>query len=103
MMALPTPVLYALRARTLEARAKMPMILFSYQIVPPGGYKGQAVSTGNLYIADVQSAKRYVQTVAAPNIANLSDLEVILLDHMGSEIINVLRSNLSLVIHRTCG
>ena len=86
-MALPTPVLYALRARTLEARAKMPMILFSYQIVPPGGYKGQAVSTGNLYIADVQSAKRYVQTVAAPNLAaDASGLDVILLDHMGSEI-----------------
>ena len=86
MMALPTPVLYALRARTLETRAKMTMILFSYQIVPAGGYKEQAVSTGNLYIAGVESAKLYVQTVPAPNLADLSDLEVILLDHMGSEI-----------------
>ena len=64
----------------------MPMTVFSYQIVPPGGYKGQAVSTGNLYIAGVESAKLYVQTVPAPNLADLSNLEVILLDHMGSEI-----------------
>jgi hypothetical protein len=64
----------------------MPMTGFSYQIVPPGGYKGQAVSTGNLYIADVESAKRYVQTVAVPNLADACDLEVVLQNTDGSEI-----------------
>ena len=65
----------------------MTMILFSYQIVPSGGSKEHALARGTLYIADVQKAKRYVQTVAAPNLAaDASDLEVILLDHMGSQI-----------------
>ena len=77
--------LYA-QGKHVRGARKMPMTVFSYQIVSAGGYKGQAVLTGNLYIAGVESAKLYVQTVPAPNLADLSDLEVILLDHMGPEI-----------------
>jgi hypothetical protein len=62
------------------------MLLFSYQIVPRGGHKGQVAATGNLYIADVERAKRHVQTVTVPNLEGPSDLEVILQDKLGSEI-----------------
>ena len=42
------------------------MLTFSYQIVPSGG--GKPLTRGTLYIADVESAKRHVQTVAAPGV-----------------------------------
>jgi hypothetical protein len=44
------------------------------------------MATGNLYIADVERAKRYVQTVTVPNLPGSTDLEVILRDKLGSEI-----------------
>ena len=60
------------------------MLLFSYQIVANGS--GQPLTTGNLYIADVESAKRHVQTVTAPGVAAGPGMEVILRDPMGTEI-----------------
>jgi len=62
------------------------MIVFSYRIVPSGGGKDQALITGTLYIADVESARRHVQTVSAPDVVPQSGLEVILQDMLGSEI-----------------
>ena len=60
------------------------MLTFSYQIVPSGG--GKPLTRGSLYIADVESAKRHVQTVAAPGVVAEPGMEVILQDFMGSEI-----------------
>jgi hypothetical protein len=62
------------------------MPIFSYEIVPADGHAGQAVARGSLYIADVESAKRHVQTVLAPDVPVQPGLEVILHDSMGSEI-----------------
>jgi hypothetical protein len=60
------------------------MLMFSYQIVPSSG--GQALTRGTLYIADVESAKLHVQTVAAHGVVAEPGMEVILLDFLGSEI-----------------
>jgi hypothetical protein len=61
-------------------------MVFSYQIVPSGGHTGQALATGNLYIADAESAKRHVQTVTVPGLSANPGLEVILKDARGTEI-----------------
>jgi predicted acyltransferase len=70
-----------------ESRGRSAMLWFSYQIILGGG-TGQALVSGSVYIADVESAKRHVQTVTAPgaNIVGRSDLDVILRDSTGSEI-----------------
>ena len=64
----------------------MPVVIFSYRIVPSGGDTAQALITGTVYIGDVESAKRHVQTVNAPGVVPQSGLEVILQDMLGSEI-----------------
>jgi hypothetical protein len=61
-------------------------VLFSYLIVPGGGHDGQALVRGNLYVADIETAKRHVQTVLAPGIVAGPGLEVILQDGGGTEI-----------------
>jgi hypothetical protein len=62
------------------------MLVFSYQIVPSGGQPRQALATGSLYIADLEKAKRHVQTIAAPGVDAKPGLEVILQDRRGREI-----------------
>ena len=62
------------------------MLLFSYQIVPRGGQTEHALVTRNLYVSDVESAKRYVRTVTMPDLPAISELEVILRDKLGLEI-----------------
>ena len=62
------------------------MRLFSYDIVPRGQRMGQPLMKGSLYIADVEGAKRHVQTVTVPNLQGQSDLEVIVRDTQGNEI-----------------
>ena len=62
------------------------MVIFSYPIVPNGGYMGQALITGTLYTYDVDAAKQHVQTVGAPGVVPQAGLEVILQDTMGSEV-----------------
>ena len=59
------------------------MLTFRYQIVPSDG---QPLTTGSLYIADVQRAKQHVQTVAAPGVVVAPGTEVILQDMLGNEI-----------------
>ena len=44
------------------------------------------LATGSLYIADLESAKRHVQTVLAPGVVAEPGLEVILQDVLGAEI-----------------
>jgi hypothetical protein len=44
------------------------------------------LATGSLYIADLESAKRYVQTVTVPGVVAELGLEVVLRDLMGREI-----------------
>jgi hypothetical protein len=44
------------------------------------------LATGSLYIADLESAKRYVQTVTVPGVVAEPGLEVILRDLRGREI-----------------
>jgi hypothetical protein len=61
-------------------------MVFSYYIVPSGGDVRQALINGNLYAADVESAKRHVQTVTAHGVVPGPGLEVILLDSRGVEI-----------------
>ncbi len=61
-------------------------MLFSYRIVSGGSHRGHVLATGSLYIADVESAKRHVQTVTAHGIVAESGVEVILQDVMGTEI-----------------
>jgi hypothetical protein len=62
------------------------VVLFGYRIVPSGDYRGQVLATGSLYIANVESAKRHVQAVAAHGVTAEPGMQVILLDHLGSEI-----------------
>jgi hypothetical protein len=61
-------------------------MFFSYLIVPKGDQAGQALTGGHLSIGNLEKAKRHVQTVPAPNVAQHGELEVILLDHAGLEI-----------------
>ena len=61
-------------------------MVFLYYIVPEGGNAGQALTSGSLYIADVESAKRHVQTVTAHGVVAAPGLEVILQDGTGREI-----------------
>ena len=62
-------------------------MFFSYQIIRHrAGQPGQALATGSLYIADLESAKRYVQTVPVPGMVAEPGLEVVLRDLMGREI-----------------
>jgi hypothetical protein len=61
-------------------------VVFSYEIRPAGGDTGQALARGNLYISDLESAKRHVQAVTAPGVVASPGLEVILLDHNRAEI-----------------
>jgi hypothetical protein len=62
------------------------MPFFSYLIVPSGGHVGEALARGSLYIADVESAKRHVQTITPHGLVAEPGLEVILLDLTGAEI-----------------
>ena len=61
-------------------------MLFSYLIVPGSGHEEQALVRGNLYVADIETAKRHVQTVLAPGLVARAGLEVILQDGGGTEI-----------------
>src|SRR5258707_15721146 len=72
-------------AQAINGRASM--VLFIYQIVPAGDHARQILATGSLYIADVESAKRYVQTVTVPGgyVPKVGS-EVILQDLTGLEI-----------------
>lgn len=60
-------------------------MVFSYLIIPSAG-TGQALVTGSLYAADIESAKQHVQTVAAHGVVATPGLEVILHDGTGKEI-----------------
>ena len=57
--------------------------MFSYEIVHGGG---QPLTSGNLYIADVESAQRHVQTVSVPGVVAGPGMEAILQDRTGLEI-----------------
>ena len=62
-------------------------MFFSYQIIRyRAGQPGQVLATGSLYIADLESAKRYVQTVTVPGMVAEPGLEVILRDLRDREI-----------------
>jgi hypothetical protein len=61
-------------------------LIFVYYIVPRGGGVTDALVRANLHTPTVEVAKRYVQTVTAPQVAGQSDLEVILFDTNGAEI-----------------
>jgi hypothetical protein len=62
-------------------------MFFSYQIIRHrAGQPGQVLGTGSLYIADLESAKRYVQTVTVPGVVAEPGLEVILRDLRDREI-----------------
>ena len=62
-------------------------MFFSYQIIRHrAGQPGQVLATGSLYIADLESAKRYVQTVTVPGMVAEPGLEVVLRDLRDREI-----------------
>jgi len=62
-------------------------MFFSYQIIRyRAGQPGQVLATGSLYIADLESAKRHVQTVTAPGVVAEPGLEVILQNRKGREV-----------------
>ena len=61
-------------------------MVFSYYIVPAGGHAGQKLVSGNLYVGDIESAKRYVQRVSAHGVVPQPGLEVVLLDNRDVEI-----------------
>ena len=61
-------------------------MLFIYYIVPAGGGEGDALVRGNLWTATVETAKKYVPGVTAPEVKDRSGLEVILQDRQGNEI-----------------
>ena len=61
-------------------------MLFIYYIVPAGGGSGDALVRGNLWTANVETAKQYVPGVTAPNVKDRSGLEVILQDQQGNEV-----------------
>ena len=50
------------------------MAFFAYHIVPRGGHKGQALESGTCNAPDIEAAKRHVQTVPAPSVAEKSGL-----------------------------
>ena len=62
------------------------MAFFAYHLVPRGGHKGQALESGTCNAPDIEAAKRHVQTVPAPSVAEKSGLAVILQDSGGAEI-----------------
>lgn len=63
------------------------VVLFGYDIVPRGESRAQPLMQGSLYIADVERAKRYVQTVTVPGLSEKpSNLEVVLRDRLGHEL-----------------
>ena len=61
--------------------------MFIYYIVPAGGGEEDALVRGKLWTATVETAKKYVPGVTAPNVKDRSGLEVILLDQQGNEIL----------------
>ena len=61
-------------------------MVFTYYIVPAGGHAGQELVSRSLYIGDIESAKRHVQTVTAHGVVAKPGLEVILQDGTGREI-----------------
>ena len=67
----------------------MPSLVFSDHIVPNGGTREQSLVNGSLYTSSVETAKKHVQTVSAPNLTRQSNLEVILRDMLGNEICRV--------------
>ena len=52
----------------------MPTLVFSYHIVPTGGTQEQALVHGSLYTGSLETAKKHVQTVSAPNVTGQSNL-----------------------------
>jgi hypothetical protein len=62
------------------------MLSFSYDIVPRGQRQGTPLTRGYLYVADLESAKRLVQSVNVRNVDGQSNLEVILRDPLDNEI-----------------
>ena len=67
----------------------MTTLVFSYHIVPNGGTRAEALVNGSLYTGSLETAKKHVQRVGAPNLTGQSDLEVILRDMLGNEICRV--------------
>lgn len=63
----------------------MTTLFFAYSIVPTGQDQPRLVS-GILYTSSLETAKRHVQTLNAPEVAGKSDLEVVLRDIGGSVI-----------------
>jgi hypothetical protein len=61
-------------------------LVFVYYIVPKGGSVRDALVRANLYTSTVEAARQHVRTVTAPQVAGQTGLEVILLDHNGTEI-----------------
>lgn len=61
-------------------------MVFTYRIVPAGGNARQAMLVRALSAANLEKAKQYVQTVAAPEVAGNVDLEVIVEDDKGVEL-----------------
>ncbi len=53
---------------------------------PTAATEGKSLQRAALYIADVASAKRHVQTVTAHGVVAEPGMAVILLDALGSEI-----------------
>jgi len=61
----------------------MTSLFFTYQIVDEDQ---QPLVNGSLYIGSLDSAKRHLQRVSAPNVAGKSNLEVVLKDLAGHEV-----------------
>jgi hypothetical protein len=53
----------------------MPTFVFSYHIVRNGGTPAEALVNGSLYSGSLETAKKHVRTVSAPNLTGQSDLE----------------------------
>jgi hypothetical protein len=65
----------------------MTPLYLNYQLVTVGGDPEEALAAGHLYASSLEAAKRYAQTVHAPNLpAAASALEVVLRDMGGSEV-----------------
>ena len=62
------------------------MLSFSYDIVPRGQRQGAPLTSGYLYVADLESAKRLVQRGNVRNLEGQSDLELILRDPLGNKL-----------------
>lgn len=66
----------------------MTALFLNYQLVPVGGDPKEALAQGHLYASSLEAAKRYAQTIRAPNIApEASALEVVLQDLGGLEVL----------------